>query len=70
MAEVIEISLRLDLGKDAPSDLLGLARALAVEVKEEAIEVAATAAEASGAERVHAVVPDVRYRVLSEWFQC
>jgi hypothetical protein len=45
-----------------------LARALAVQIKEEAIEVAATAAEASGSEQVHAVVPDVRYRVGSEWF--
>ena len=68
MAEVIEISVRLDLGRHAPGDLLGLARALAVEIKEEAIEVAATAAEASGSEQVHAVVPDVRYRAGSEWF--
>ena len=68
MAELIEISLRLDLGRHAPENLLGLARALATQIKEEALEVAATAAEASGSKEVHAVVPDVQYRVMSEWF--
>jgi hypothetical protein len=33
MAELIEISLRLDPGRRAPENLLGLARALAMQIK-------------------------------------
>ena len=67
----IEVRMTLDLGFHAPGStgLVGQARALALSLKEEAEEVAATAAEASGSEEVHAARPHVEYRAGgSDWF--
>jgi hypothetical protein len=67
---VIEVRLTLDLGRHAPGDPVGLARALAVELRMAAVDVAATAAEASGSEEVHAARPHIDYRVGGrEWHE-
>jgi len=61
---MIEVTLQLDLGDHTPGDQgIGLARSLAVNLKELAVEYAATAAEASGSEETLAARPVVRYRV-------
>jgi hypothetical protein len=65
-----EVRLTLDLGGHAPGDPVGLARALAVELRVAAVDVAATAAEASGSEEVHAARPHIDYRVGGrEWHE-
>jgi hypothetical protein len=61
----IEVALLLDLGPHAPDGpgLVGLARALALELQAAAEDVAAKATEASGPEEVDATRPRVDYRV-------
>ena len=63
MANLIEVTVELELGDHAPADPLGLARSLALQLNDAAQEVATVAAEASGSEDVLAARPRVRYRV-------
>ena len=51
---VIEVRLTLDLGHHAPPDSVGLARALASELRAFAVDIAVTAAKAGASEEVHA----------------
>jgi hypothetical protein len=67
---VIEVRLTLDLGRHAPPDSVGLARALASELRAFAVDISVTAAKAGGSEEVHAARPKVDYRVGGrEWHQ-
>jgi hypothetical protein len=67
---VIEVRLTLDLGHHAPPDSVGLARALASELRAFAVDIAVTAAKAGASEEVHAARPHVDYRVGGrEWHQ-
>jgi hypothetical protein len=65
MSQGFEITMRLELAAHGPGDLQGMAEALAKSWKEDAIEIATTAAEASGSEEVLGAVPQIRYRLLN-----
>jgi hypothetical protein len=69
-SSVIEVRLTLDLGRHAPLDSIGLARALASELRAFAVDIAVTTAKAGGFEEVHAARPHVDFRVGGrEWHQ-
>jgi hypothetical protein len=67
---MIEVHVQLDLGDHAPGDPEVLARSFAQGIAVEAMEIATTAAEASGSEEVHAARPRVTFRVDNgEWHE-